>query len=182
MNCNNCTINYKRLAMTISIIGPANMLLLFGLFMNPWSQEIIFSDSRGQSSKLVAVWTQIEPVPSLGSLAPALIIMPSIATVVFARFYNFLPTLDRRLKGLSFGIMLWALVAVFFELFTPYGLFGEPAILLAYELTLWLIGLSTIGTLMGILYGRKEKAAAVFKQQKDMASHYEQYNNRFKCG
>jgi hypothetical protein len=174
MNCNNCTINYKRLAITISIIAPTNMLLLFGLFMNPISQEIIFSDSMGQSSKLVAVWTQTQPVPSLGSLAPALIIMPSIATVIFARFYDLLPTQDRRLKGLSFGIMLWALVAIFFELFTPYGLFGEPPILLAYELTLWLIGLSTIGTLMGILYGRKEKAAAEVKQQKDMVRHYGQ--------
>jgi hypothetical protein len=174
MNCNNCTINYKRLAMTISIIAPTNMLLLFGLFMNPVSEEIIFSDSMGQSSKLVAVWTQMQPVPSLGSLAPALIIMPSIATVVFARFYDLLPTRDKRLKGLSFGIMLWALVAVFFELFTPYGLFGEPPILLAYELILWLIGLSTIGTVMGILYGRKEKAVDGVEQQKDMVRHYEQ--------
>ena len=175
MNCSNCSIRYRRLVMTISIVAPTNMLLLFGLFMNPVSQEIIFSDSMGQSSKLVAVWTQTEPVPSLGSLAPALIIMPSIATIVFARFYDLLPTQDRRLKGLSSGIMLWALVAVFFELFTPYGLFGEPPILLAYELTLWLIGLSAIGTLMGVLYGTKEKKAVVagVEQQKGMARHYE---------
>jgi hypothetical protein len=152
------------------------VLLLFGLFMNPVSQEIIFSDFMGQSSKLVTVWTQMQPVPSLGSLAPALIIMPSIACLVFARFYDLLPTQDRRLKGLSFGIMLWALVVVFFELFIPYGLFGEPPILLAYELTLWLIGLSTIGIIMGILYDtKKEKVAAVkVEQQKDMARHYEQ--------
>lgn len=125
----------------------------------------------------MAVWTQIEPIPSLGSLAPALIIMPSIATVVFARFYDLLPTEDRRLKGLSFGIILWALVAVFFELFTPYGLFGEPPILLAYELTLWLTGLSIVGTLMGVLYGRKKEravAAAEAEQQKNMARHYGQ--------
>jgi hypothetical protein len=177
MRCNSCSINYKRLVVTISIVAPTNMLLLFGLFMNPVSQEIIFSDSMGQSSKLVAVWSQIEPVPSLTSLAPALIITPSIASVVFARFYDLLPTQDRRLKGFSFGIMLWALVAVFFELFTPYGLFGEPPILLAYELTLWLIGLSTIGTLMGTLYGRKKEktvAVKVKQQKKDMARHYEQ--------
>lgn len=162
MHCNNCSINYRRLVVTISIVAPTNMLLLFSLFMNPISQDIIFSNSMGQSTKLVAVWTQIQPVPSLDSLAPALIIMPSIATIVFARFYDLLPSQDRRLKGLSFGIMLWALVAVFFELFTPYGLFGEPPILLAYELTLWLIGLSIIGTLMGILYDtKKEKEVAV---------------------
>ena len=72
--------------------------------------------------------------------------------------------------------MLWALVVVFFELFTPYGLFGEPPILLAYELTLWLAGLIIIGTLMGILYGRKEKEAVVaeVEQQKDMARHHGQ--------
>jgi hypothetical protein len=162
MHCNNCSINYRRLVVTISIVAPTNMLLLFSLFMNPISQDIIFSDSMGQSTKLVSVWTQIQPVPSLDSLAPALIIMPSIATIVFARFYDLLPSQDRRLKGLSFGIMLWALVAVFFELFTPYGLFGEPPILLAYELTLWLIGFSTIGTLMGILYDtKKEEEVAV---------------------
>jgi hypothetical protein len=157
MHCTTCSIDYKRLGLTIAIIAPTNMFLLFGLFLNPLSQQIIFSDALGQSSKLIDVWTTIEPVPSLISLAPALTIMPSIAAVVFARFYDALPTQDRRLKGLSFGIMHWALVAVFFELFTPFGLFGEPPILLAYELTLWLVGLSTIGVLMGILYGRKQK-------------------------
>ena len=157
MQCSNCNINYKRLAITIAVVAPANMFLLFGLFLNPLSQEIIFSETMGQSSKLVGVWTRIEPIPSLTSLMPALITMPSIAAVIFARFYDQLPTSDRRLKGLSFGIMLWALVAVFFELFTPFGLFGEPPILLAYELTLWFIGLTVIGTLMGLLYGKQEK-------------------------
>jgi hypothetical protein len=36
----------------------------------------------------------------------------------------------------SFGIILWFTVAVFFELFTPYGLFGEPFYLVAFELML----------------------------------------------
>jgi hypothetical protein len=156
MQCTTCSINYKRLLATIAAVAPTNMFLLFGLFLNPVSQEIIFSETMGQSAKLVAVWITIEPVPSLVSLAPALIIMPSVATAVFARFYDALPTQDRRLKGLSFGIMLWALVAVFFELFTPFGLFGEPPILLAYELTLWLIGMVTIGVLMGTIYGSKQ--------------------------
>jgi hypothetical protein len=99
--------------------------------------------------------------------------MPSIATIVFARFYEVLPTNDRRLKGLSFGIMLWALVAVFFELFTPFGLFGEPPVLLVYELVLWLIGLSAIGTLMGMLYGCKQNKSA-FANQMDMARKHGQ--------
>jgi hypothetical protein len=156
MQCTTCSINYKRIAVTIAIVAPANLFLLFGLFLNPLSQEIIFSQSMGQSPKLVAVWTQLEPVPSLASLAPALIVMPAVACMVFARFYDMLPGKNRAVKGFAFGIMLWALVAVFFELFTPFGLFGEPAVLLAYELGLWFSGLSTIGAIMGLIYGRKE--------------------------
>jgi hypothetical protein len=154
MECSTCKIDYKRLLLTVSVVAPANMLILFALFMNPVSQEIIFSKAMGQSSKLVAVWTQLEPIPSLASLAPALLVMPAIACVVFARFYDLLPTRSRKMKGLSFGIMLWSLVAVFFELFTPFGLFGEPPLLLAYELTMWFIGLSAIGVMMGLVYGR----------------------------
>lgn len=160
MHCN-CNIDYKRLALTVAVAAPTNMFLLFGLFLNPLSQQIIFSEAMGQSPKLVGVWTQIEPIPSLLSQAPALLAMPSIATVIFARFYDQLPTSDRRVKGLSFGIMLWALVAVFFELFTPFGLFGEPPLLLAYELTLWFVAMSSIGTIMGLLYGKQTKTMNV---------------------
>jgi hypothetical protein len=156
MQCTTCTINYRRIGITIAVVAPANLFLLFALFLNPLSQQIIFSESMGQSPKLVAVWTQLQPVPSLASLAPALLVMPSVACMVFARFYDMLPGKKRTVKGFSFGIMLWALVAVFFELFTPFGLFGEPGILLAYELGLWFVGLSSIGVLMGRVYGRKE--------------------------
>ena len=48
--------------------------------------------------------------------------------------------------------MWWGTVAVFFELFTPLGLFGEPLHLLGYELFLWFVGLVAVGVILGIIY------------------------------
>jgi hypothetical protein len=77
-------INWKRLALAASVAAVLNITLLFFLFMNPLSQQIIFSKSVGQSPKLLAVWTQIEPVPSLASLALALLIPPLIYAFIFS--------------------------------------------------------------------------------------------------
>ena len=123
-------INWKRLGIAIPITAVVHMFLLYGLFMNPVSQDIIFSESMGQSPKLVAVWTSLEPVPSEASLTPALIITPAIFSLLFAILYDSVPGSGRLTKGIAFGIMLFGTIAVFFELFTPLGLFGEPLHLL----------------------------------------------------
>lgn len=151
------TINWKRLIIMAPVAAGLNMSLLFLLFMNPLSQQIIFSESVGQSPKLVAVWKELEPVPSLVSLAPALIITPLIYSVIFTVLYESIPGKTSHRKGLSFGIVLWATIAVFFELFTPNGLFGEPLHLLAYELLLWLVALSAVGIVMGAMYRRNQR-------------------------
>jgi hypothetical protein len=148
------SINWNRLAVAAPIAAGLHMFLLFMLFMNPISQEIIFSEAAGQSPKLVAVWKELEPVPSLLSLVPSLTITPLIYSVVFAILYNSIPGNTPMQKGFSFGIILWATVAVFFELFTPNGLFGEPLHLLVYELMLWFAALSAVGVVMGAIYGR----------------------------
>jgi hypothetical protein len=150
-------INWKRFAAMAPIAAALNASLLFLLFMNPLSQQIIFSESAGQSPKLVAVWNELEPVPSLVSLLPALTITPLIYSVIFTILYEAVPGRNGTRKGLSFGIMLWATIAVFFELFTASGLFGEPVHLLAYELLLWFVALSTVGIVMGTIYGRNKK-------------------------
>jgi len=149
-------INWKRILIIIPVGAILNMFLLFGLFMNPYSQEIIFSEEFGQSPKLVGVWKTLEPVPSLESLAPALVITPAIYSFVFAVLYDSIPGKTRITKGFSFGVILWALIAVFFELFTPNGLFGEPAHLLAYELFLWFVGLVSVSIVISLVYGNKK--------------------------
>jgi hypothetical protein len=132
------------------------MFLLYGLFMNPMSQQIIFSESLGQSPKLVAVWTQIDPVPQAMSLIPALIITPVIFSFFFAVLYDSIPGHSKIKKGLAYAIILWGTIAVFFELFTPLGLFGEPLHLLAYELGLWFIGMIVASMVLSLIYSPKQ--------------------------
>lgn len=150
------TINWKRLGIAIPVTAIVHMVLLYGLFMNPISQDIIFSESVGQSPKLVAVWTNMEPVPTELSLTPALLITPAIFSVVFVVLYDSIPGIGKTKKGISYGIILWAMIAVFFELFTPLGLFGEPLHLLAYELFLWIVGLVVTSLVLSTIYQPKE--------------------------
>ncbi len=145
-------MNWKRVTIIVPVGAVLNMFLLFGLFMNPFSQQIIFSEEYGQSAKLVGVWKTIEPVPTLESLIPALIVTPAIYSFVFALLYDSVPGKRRITKGISYGVILWALIAVFFELFTPNGLFGEPVNLLAYELFLWFVGLVTVSVIISLIY------------------------------
>jgi hypothetical protein len=139
----------------IPIAATANMFLLFGLFMNPFSQNVIFSSNLNQSSKLIAVWTTLEPVPQFSSLLPALLITPAIFGFLFAVLYDSIPGSTKIRKGISYGIILWGTIAVFFELFTPLGLFGEPLHLLAYELFLWFVGLVSVSIIISVLYQKK---------------------------
>ena len=157
ITCSSCaTINWKRLAIAIPIVAVANMFLLYGLFMNPISQNIIFSETVGQSPKLVAVWNTLEPVPSQLSLIPALIITPAIFSFFFAVLYDSIPGKGRLKKGFAYGIILWGTIAIFFELFTPLGLFGEPLHLFGYELFLWFVGLVIVGIILSSIYKRKD--------------------------
>jgi len=157
VTCSSCaTINWKRLAIAIPITAIVHMFLIYALFMNPISQEIIFSESMNQSPKLVAVWTSMEPTPSELSLTPALIITPIFFSFFFAILYDSIPGSSKLKKGIAYGVILWGTIAVFFELFTPLGLFGEPLHLLAYELFLWFVGLVSVGIILSFIYKRKE--------------------------
>lgn len=157
ISCSSCsTINWKRLAIAIPITAIVNMLVLFALFMNPISQSLIFSNTLDQSPKLVAVWNTLEPVPQVTSLMPALLITPAIFGFFFAVLYDSIPGHGKIKKGFAYGIILWGMIAVFFELFTPLGLFGEPLHLLAYELFLWFVGLVMTSLVLSGIYTRKK--------------------------
>lgn len=157
ISCSSCsTVNWKRLAIAIPVTAIVNMFVLFALFMNPFSQNVIFSNTLDQSPKLVAVWNTLEPVPQVTSLMPALLITPAIFSFFFAVLYDSIPGHGKIKKGLAYGIILWGTIAVFFELFTPLGLFGEPLHLLVYELLLWFVGLVVTSLVLSGIYTRKK--------------------------
>jgi len=162
VTCSVCgKINWKRLGIAIPVTSIVNMFVFYGLFMNPFSRQVIFSESLGQSPKLVVVWTQLEPVPQVTSLIPALTITPAIFSFFFAVLYDSVPRNGKLRKGFAYATILWATIAVFFGLFTPRGLFGEPLHLLAYELILWFIGMIIVCLVLSTIYSRKELSKIV---------------------
>lgn len=99
-------------------------------------------DPRWQSPKLIAVWTQLEPLPRIVT-APVPMILGLIA---FSLFHAWLYA---RLSGgwprglwprtWRLGGLVFLLSYVFFEFFTPFNMFWEPLWLVAMELGFWAV-------------------------------------------
>lgn len=73
--------------------------------------------------------------------------------LVFAWIEPVLPNGILR-RGLAYGAILWTLMAVYFELHAFFNMFGEPPVLVAVELVLWIAVLAVEGIILSALYGR----------------------------
>lgn len=122
--------------MTMNIV----MLLTFRLLGFGWNGDGILLSSPIQSQKLIAVWTQLEPLP-LVIANPAPII---IGLVLFGIGHAFIyrsvsaawpPGIFPR--AIRFACMLFFMIFLFWEFFTPFNQFGEPLPLIALELVFW---------------------------------------------
>ena len=147
-------------------------VLLFG---NPLAQRIVFTTEFGQSPKLLANWLETQPLPPVGpfwedlfafSVAKVLILLFLVGVlVVHALIYQIaapvLPSIGWR-RGISFGIGIWALTYLFYEVFTPLNQFGEPIPIVIYELFLWLVVALTEGVVISAVTGPVETAPTEF--------------------
>ncbi|MCW8795744.1 MAG: hypothetical protein OQK67_01615 [Chlorobium sp.] len=116
------------------------MLLTFRLLGFGWNGGGILLESPVQSEKLIAVWTQIEPIPLVVN-APA----PIIAGIVIFGIVNayvfrsiasaWPPGIGSR--GLRFSVLVFSMTFLFWEFFTPFNMFGEPLRLISLELVFW---------------------------------------------
>lgn len=116
------------------------MLLTFRLLGFGWNGGGILLDSSIQSRKLIAVWTEIEPIPLVVDTP-----LPIMLGIVF--FGVFHAWLYRRLapqwppgvlrRGMRFGAIVFVMTFLFWEFFTPFNMFGEPLRLIALELVFW---------------------------------------------
>jgi hypothetical protein len=93
-----------------------------------------------QSRKLIAVWTQLEPLPLVVN-RPIPIILGIIAFgIAHAYLYRWLcaawPTGFVK-RGLSLALLVFVMTFAFWEFFTPFNQFGEPLGLIAIELIFW---------------------------------------------
>ena len=122
--------------MTMNIV----MLLTFRLIGFGWNGGGILLSSPSQSQKLIAVWTQLEPLPLVVANPAPIIIGLVLFGVGHAFIYcsvsaawppGILPRATR------FAGMLFFMIFLFWEFFTPFNQFGEPLQLVALELVFW---------------------------------------------
>ncbi|MBD3293597.1 MAG: hypothetical protein GF393_11790 [Armatimonadia bacterium] len=118
----------------------------------------ILLDPAVQSEKLIAVWTQIEPLPRIVT-QPVLMGLGVLAFGVL-HAYIYLGISADWPKGLTpralrFGGVLFAMVYLFWEFFTPFNMFGEPVWLVALELAFWaVVAFAEAFALVAVVEGR----------------------------
>lgn len=121
--------------MTMNVV----MLLTFRAIGFGWNGGILLSSSI-QSPKLIAVWTTLEPLP-LVVVSPAPIIIGMVLFgIVHAFIYRSVSVawpVGVLPRAMRFAGLVFFMVFVFWEFFTPFNLFGEPLPLLGLELVFW---------------------------------------------
>jgi hypothetical protein len=118
------------------------MLLTFRLLGFGWSGEGILLDPSIQSHKLIAVWTQIEPLPLVVSNPLPIITGFILFSIIHAFIYGWLaPAWPQGIKARAWrmGALVFVLSFLFWEFFTPFNQFGEPVPLIGLELIFWAI-------------------------------------------
>lgn len=122
--------------MTMNLV----MLLTFRAIGFGWNGGGILLTSSIQSQKLIAVWTKLEPLPLIVANPAPIISGLVLFGIGHAFVYKWIsaawpPGIIPR--ALRFAGLLFFMVFLFWEFFTPFNQFGEPLPLIALELSFW---------------------------------------------
>ncbi|RBI71227.1 hypothetical protein DQW77_12545 [Roseovarius sp. TE539] len=126
----------------------------------------ILFDPDIQSAKVIDVLFEMEPRPLMFENGPLYMAYGlGVGAVHGLVFMMIEPALGRtRLqRGLRFAVVLWALMALYFEFHTPFNMFREPLMLVGLELFFWAVVVLVEGLVLSFLYGwsRHDTATAV---------------------
>lgn len=116
------------------------MLLTFRLIGFGWNGGGILLDPSLQSPKLIAVWTQIEPLPLIVSNPASMIGGLILFGIGHAFIYQWLaPSWPTGIwkRTWRMAMLVFILSFLFWEFFTPFNQFGEPVLLMGLELIFW---------------------------------------------
>jgi hypothetical protein len=152
------TIAYSKLlraaiggAVAIVIANTVSNILFFQL-----GRPLLFKN-EAQSAKIISVLFEMEPLPLMFTNGPLYMAIAAVIGVVHGLvFYWIEPALPRGVvaRGLAFGAILWALMALYFEFHAPFNMLGEPVALVAVELVFWIAVVAVQGLTLSIIYGR----------------------------
>lgn len=158
-------LNWPRIGLATIAAHLTSLGALGLLFGNPLVERILFTDEAGQSSKVLSVFFEQEPLPTVTPLwgdvfefssrrlaVQGLLLLWSLSLVLlFAAVWA--PRPGRRwLKGLGFGVAAWAILFLFFEAWVPYNMLGEPIRLVGLELALQLVAMVLTGIVIALVY------------------------------
>ena len=116
------------------------MLLTFRLIGFGLHGSGILLTSPIQSRKLIAVWTQLEPLPMIVRNPAPILLGLILFAIGHAVVYRWLaPAWPAGIapRALRFAGLLWFMIFLFWEFFTPLNQFGEPLPLILLELSFW---------------------------------------------
>ncbi len=116
------------------------MLLTFRSIGFGWKGKGILLNPDLQSKKLIAVWTEIEPLPLVVNNPAPIILGIVLFGIIHAFVYRSIsPAWPEGVvaRAIHMAILIFLLVFFFWEFFTPFNQFGEPLPLISLELVFW---------------------------------------------
>lgn len=129
---------------------------LAGIFIFFGPAQRILANPEYQSAKFLAAFAEVEPLPraadSLWVLVGGLLIIGVVYGFVFAWLAPALPG-SRWRKGVSFGLVAWALMVPWFEFYLPWNVMHEPFALVLLETVLWALVLQLVGLTIALVHG-----------------------------
>jgi hypothetical protein len=144
------------------VVAVGSLTLLFG---NPLIERLLFTSESGQSSKVLSVWLEQEPLPAVTPLWDDLAditgrgVAVQVLLLIWATALVLLYVLGWAgrdgpawRRGLTFGVLVWVVVFLFFEAWVPFNLLGEPFGLVLVELALQLVAMVATGIAIALIY------------------------------
>jgi hypothetical protein len=131
------------------------MLLTFRMIGFGIHADGVLLDPSVQSGKLIAVWTELEPLPLVVNQPAPIILGIILFGIAHAYIYRWIspawPSGAVR-RGFCFALLVFLMTFLFWEFFTPFNQFGEPVELIALELCFWaVIALADGLTIAGVM-------------------------------
>jgi hypothetical protein len=171
-------LNWSRIPITTLAAFLVINVLFIALFGNPVVHSWFYSSAAGQSEKFVAVWNTLQPTPALSpawSDAAAmserklavlgLLLVWTLALVIGYTFVaDALPGTDWR-KGVSYGLLVWAIAFPFFGFFFHFNVLNMPIQFVLGELVLEAIISIATGITIAALYKPALAPARLAKPQ-----------------